>query len=331
MKRVLVTGGAGYIGSHTAKALAIHGFEPVVLDNMSSGHRWAVRWGPLVEGDIADSQLVRDVIRHHRIQSVVHFAANAYVGESVVQPRKYFHNNVTNTLSLLHTVMDSGVRDVVFSSTCATYGQPQSLPIAEDHPQAPVNPYGESKLFVERALRWYGDAYGLRFVCLRYFNAAGADPEGEIGECHDPETHLIPLAIRAAQGSHPALKIFGTDYETSDGTAVRDYIHVCDLADAHVRALKYLDDGGKSVAINLGTGVGYSVRDVQRAIKRVSGFPVPALVRERRPGDPAILVAEAGRARQLLGWKPRFTELDHMIETAWRWHMAERNKVAAAV
>jgi len=331
LKRVLVTGGAGYIGSHTAKALAIHGFEPVVLDNMSSGHRWAVRWGPLVEGDIADSQLVREVILHHQIQAVVHFAANAYVGESVVEPRKYFHNNVTNTLSLLHAVMDSGVRDVVFSSTCATYGQPQSLPIAEDHPQSPVNPYGESKLFVERALRWYGNAYRLRFVCLRYFNAAGADPEGEIGECHDPETHLIPLAIRAAQGSYPALKIFGTDYETPDGTAVRDYIHVCDLADAHVRALKYLEDGGESVAINLGTGVGYSVRDVQSAIKRVSGCPVPTLVRERRPGDPAILVAEAGRARELLGWKPRFTKLDQMIETAWRWHMAERDKVAEAV
>ena len=331
LKRVLVTGGAGYIGSHTAKALAAHGFEPVVLDNLSSGHRWAVQWGPLVEGNIADQKLVKTVIDRHQIEGVIHFAANAYVGESMEQPRKYFHNNVANALSLLHAIIDCGIQYVVFSSTCATYGVPQTLPIDEDHPQSPVNPYGESKLFVERALGWYGKAHEIRFVCLRYFNASGADPEGEIGECHDPETHLIPLAIRAAQCGSPPLKIFGADYDTPDGAAVRDYVHVCDLALAHVRALSYLARGGQSTAINLGTGIGHSVFDIQRAIQRVSGRPVPARVCRRRPGDPAVLVAKADRARKLLGWKPRFTRLEDIVETAWRWHSSEQRAVARAV
>ena len=331
IKRVLVTGGAGYIGSHTAKALASQGFDPVVLDNLSSGHRWAVRWGPLAEGNIADQQLVKAVVTQYRIEAVIHFAANAYVGESILQPGKYFHNNVANTLSLLHAIIDCGIRHVVFSSTCATYGDPQRLPIDEDHPQLPVSPYGESKLFVERALGWYGRAHGIRFVCLRYFNASGADPEGEIGECHDPETHLIPLAIRAAQGGNSSLKIFGADYQTPDGTAVRDYVHVCDLANAHVRALEYLARGADSSVMNLGTGAGHSVRDIQRAIKKVSGRAVPARVCARRPGDPAVLVAKANRARKLLGWRPRFTQLEDIIETAWRWHSAEGNAIAKAV
>lgn len=330
-RRVLVTGGAGYIGSHTAKALACHGFEPVVLDNLSSGHRWAVRWGPLVQGDIGDQQLVRAAIKRHHIEGVIHFAANAYVGESMVQPRKYFHNNVANTLSLLHAIIDCRIRYVVFSSTCATYGIPQKLPIDETHPQTPVNPYGESKLFVERALGWYGKAHEIRFVCLRYFNASGADPEAEIGECHDPETHLIPLGIRAAQVRYPPLKIFGDDYETPDGTAVRDYVHVCDLAAAHVRALMYLSRGGESSAMNLGTGIGHSVREIQRAIKAVSGRVVPASVCARRQGDPGILVAKADKARKVLGWKPRFTQIEEIIETAWRWHSSEQNAVATAV
>lgn len=331
MRRILVTGGAGYIGSHTAKALAMHGYEPIVLDNLSAGHEWAVRWGPLVKGNIANQALVRDTIARHRIQAMIHFAANAYVGESMQHPRKYFQNNVANSVSLLNIALGCGVRHVVFSSTCATYGIPQDLPISEDHPQVPVNPYGESKLFIERALGWYAKAHDMRFVCLRYFNAAGADPEGEIGECHDPETHLIPLAIRAAMGGHPPLKIFGADYETEDGTAVRDYIHVCDLAAAHVRALEYLSRGGESSAINLGTGTGYSVSDVQDAIERVSGRAVPAIVQDRRPGDPAILVAKADKARHVLGWKPRFTEIDEIVETAWRWHCLENAAVGAAV
>jgi UDP-glucose-4-epimerase GalE len=284
-----------------------------------------------VEGNIADQKLVKTVVERHGIEGVIHFAANAYVGESMEQPGKYFHNNVANTLSLLHALLDCGIRHVVFSSTCATYGDPQTLPIEEDHPQSPVNPYGESKLFVERALGWYERAHGIRFVCLRYFNASGADPEGEIGERHDPETHLIPLAIRAAQCGCPPLKIFGADYDTADGTAVRDYVHVYDLAVAHVRALCYLAGGGRSSAMNLGTGTGHSVRDIQRAIQRVSGRPVPARVCGRRPGDPAILVAKADRAGQLLGWKPRFTQLEDIVETAWRWHRSEQRAVARAV
>ena len=331
MRRILITGGAGYIGSHTAKALAACGHQPIVLDNFSSGNRWAVRWGPLVEGSIADGDLVKKTVKRHRIDSVIHFAANAYVGESIEQPRKYFQNNVSNTLAFLHALMDCGVSDVVFSSSCATYGVPRSLPIGEEHPQVPINPYGESKLFIEKVLEWYGSAHGIRFVALRYFNAAGADPDGEIGECHDPETHLIPLAIRAAQGGYPPLKIFGSDYETPDGTAVRDYIHVCDLAVAHVQALEYLAHGGDSTAINLGTSTGHSIRDVQRAIKTVSGRAVPAQIRERRPGDPPILVAKADKARTLLGWKPRFTQLEEIVETAWRWHIAERHLAATAV
>lgn len=324
MRRVLVTGGAGYIGSHTAKALAAAGYQPIVLDNLSSGNRSAVCWGPLEAGNIADESLVRGLIERYDIDSVIHFAANAYVGESMSSPRKYFQNNVTNSLKLLDAIVDCGVRDVVFSSTCATYGIPTSVPIGEDHPQAPVNPYGESKLFIERALNWYGQAYGLRSVCLRYFNAAGADPDGEIGECHDPETHLIPLAIRAAQTGYSPLTIFGSDYETPDGTAVRDYTHVSDLADAHVRALKYLSGGGDSTAINLGTGRGHSVKEVQRAVKRVSGRPAPHVMMPRRAGDPAILVAKAEKARTVLGWEPRYTDLDEIVATAWRWFNSAR-------
>jgi UDP-arabinose 4-epimerase len=328
MKRVLVTGGAGYIGSHTAKALAQNGIEPVVLDNLSMGHLWAVRWGPFVEGDIADSDLIRDTIRRQRIEGLIHFAANAYVGESIVEPRKYFQNNVANTLKLFDAAIEAGLRDMVFSSSCAVYGAPQRVPVDEEHPQSPVNPYGESKLFAERVLKWYAGAHGLRFVALRYFNAAGADPEGEIGESHDPETHLIPLAIGAALGQRPPLKIFGTDYETPDGTAVRDYVHVSDLADAHVRALDYLAHGGTSTAINLGTGSGHSVLDVARAVERVSGGPVPSEFCERRPGDPPALVARADKACEVLGWTPKFPTLEEIVGTAWKWHRAERYATA---
>jgi UDP-arabinose 4-epimerase len=291
---VLVTGGAGYIGSHTCKALAAAGHTPVVLDDLSAGHDWAVRWGPLVVGDIADGALLARVFRDYKVAAVVHFAAHAYVGESVQHPRKYFNNNVAKTLALLDGMLDAGVQRFVFSSTCATYGLPRVLPITEDLPQQPINPYGDSKLMVEKVLRRYGEAYGLRYALLRYFNAAGADPDGEIGEDHEPETHLIPLVIAAAQGRRRALEIFGDDYETTDGTAIRDYVHVCDLADAHVKALDRLIADAESLAVNLGTGEGHSIRDVIAAVERVSGKPVPAIMRPRRPGDPPALVADAG-------------------------------------
>jgi UDP-arabinose 4-epimerase len=319
-RAVLVTGGAGYIGSHTCKVLARAGRLPVALDNLVHGHKAAVRWGPLVEGDIRDRALVEGAIREHRIDAVVHFAGYAYVGESMRDPGKYFGNNVAASLALLEAMHACGIARFVFSSTCATYGIPESLPIGDEHPQRPINPYGESKLFVERALHWYGVAHGLRSVALRYFNAAGADPDGEIGEDHDPETHLIPLAIGAALGRRPPLQIYGTGYPTPDGTAVRDYVHVTDLAEAHVRALDYLDAGGESTAFNLGTGRGYSVREVVAAVERIAGRELPRREAAPRAGDPAILVAEPGRSRKLLGWAPQRSELDAIIATAWRWH-----------
>jgi len=275
-RNVLVTGGAGYIGSHTCKALAAAGYSPVTLDNLAYGHRWAVRWGPFEQADLDDRQAVERVLREHRIGAVIHFAAYAYVGESMTDPGKYFRNNVVNTLNLLEAMRAAGVGRIVFSSTCATYGVPKGVPIAEDHPQLPVNPYGESKLFVERALHWNGVAHGLRWMALRYFNAAGADPDGEIGEDHDPETHLIPLAIEAALGRRPDLQVMGTDYPTADGTAIRDYVHVTDLADAHLRALHHLEGDGPSGALNLGTGRGHSVREVVAMVERVTGRKVGA-------------------------------------------------------
>lgn len=328
--RVLVTGGAGYIGSHTAKALASAGHDPVVFDNLSMGHRWAANWGTFVEGDLVDGELLRKTFREHQIEAVIHFAAFAYVGESVQDPRKYFQNNVVRTLSLLDAMVDSGVDRIIFSSTCATYGIPDRVPIDETHPQAPINPYGDSKLFVERALHWYRVAYGLNWMALRYFNAAGADPDGEIGELHDPETHLIPLVIYAALGRTDPVQIFGTDYPTDDGTAVRDYIHVADLADAHVRGLEYLAGGGESQALNLGTGSGYSVREVVDSVQRVSGKMVPAVEGTRRAGDPPRLVADASKAAEVLGWRPAYTELDDIVRTAWHWHTVGEPKVTRA-
>ncbi|HLJ69003.1 MAG TPA: UDP-glucose 4-epimerase GalE [Chloroflexota bacterium] len=317
--RILVTGGAGYIGSHTAKQLSGAGHEPITFDNLSEGHRRAVKWGPLIEADLGDGGLLRDVMREYRVEAVIHFAASAYVGESVREPRKYFRNNVINALHVLEAMQDAGVPHIVFSSTCATYGVPRHLPISEQHPQAPVNPYGESKLFVERALRWYGVAYGLSWMALRYFNAAGGDPEGQIGEDHYPETHLIPLAVQAALGEIPHLDIFGDDYPTPDGTPIRDYIHVYDLARAHVLALEYLAAGGESQALNLGTGHGHSVRQVVETVERVGGRPVPTRQVGRRAGDPEALVADAAHAQQVLGWTPEYPELGSMVETTWRW------------
>lgn len=318
--RVLVTGGAGYIGCHTARVLVESGFEPVILDNLSRGRREAMAFGTAVEGEIGDRALIARIVREHRVEAVIHFAAFAYVGESVRDPRLYFRNNTLATFDLVDALVESGVRAFVFSSTCATYGNPTVLPLREDHPQTPVNPYGASKLAVEMILRSYGDAYGLRWMALRYFNAAGAHPDGTLGERHDPETHLIPLAIHAALGKGPPLSIFGTDYPSADGTAVRDYIHVLDLADAHVRALRHLAAGGASAAVNLGTGDGHSVRDVMRSVEAVVGRPVPHQLAERRPGDPPELVADPTLARTILAWTPRFVDLREIVETAVRFH-----------
>ena len=325
-KAVMVTGGAGYIGSHAAKALARAGYRPIAYDSLVRGHREAVRWGPLVEGDLADRALVIDTIRRFDITAVMHFAAFAYVGESMTRPDLYFRNNVVNSLGLLEAMRETGVKAMVFSSTCATYGVPEKVPIAEDAPQRPVNPYGESKLMIERALHWHGIAHGLAHVALRYFNAAGADPEGEAGELHEPETHLIPLVLHAALGRRAEIEIYGTDYPTPDGTAIRDYIHVSDLADAHVRALAYLEAGGVSTALNLATGHGCSVREVVAAAERVTGRRVPSREVGRRAGDPAVLVADPTRAKETLGWTPRFSDLDTIIASAWNW---ERGRNAA--
>lgn len=320
VSRILVTGGAGYIGSHTCKALAAAGYAPVVLDDLSAGHRSAVKWGTLVRGDIADRALVSKTLKAFEIEAVIHFAAHAYVGESVAHPRKYFDNNVSRTLRLLDALVDAGIDKVVFSSSCATYGMPHHLPITEGHPQVPINPYGATKLFVEQILHWYEQAYRMRHVILRYFNAGGADPDGELGEDHSPETHLIPLVIAAAQGVNRAIEIFGSDYDTHDGTAVRDYVHVCDLAGAHVRAIERLLAGEASVTANLGTGRGYSIRDVITAVEAIGGRPVPVVAGPRRAGDPAALVADPRRACAMLGWSPQSSDLDTIVRTAWDWH-----------
>ncbi len=320
LQSILVTGGAGYIGSHACKVLARAGYRPVVFDNLSRGHRQAVRWGPLVEGDLADREHLAATLAEHRVSAVLHFAAFAYVGESVAEPALYYRNNLGGTLSLLDAMRDAGVDEIVFSSTCATYGVPERMPIAETAAQLPVNPYGETKLAIERALRWYGKAYGLRSVSLRYFNAAGADPEGEIGELHQPETHLVPLVLQAALRQRPAIDVYGTDYPTPDGTPIRDYIHVQDLAVAHLRALQYLRAGGDSAALNLGTGRGHSVREVIAAAEAVAGCKVPCRAAPRRPGDPPALVADPSRAAELIGWRAEHSDLDTIIRTALAWH-----------
>jgi UDP-arabinose 4-epimerase len=322
---VLVTGGAGYIGSHACKALARAGYEPVSYDNLSRGHRHAVRWGPLVEGDIADRETVAATLEAHRISAVMHFAALAYVGESVTDPALYYNNNVRGTLALLDAMLAAGTKHIVFSSTCATYGLPDAVPIVETMPQRPVNPYGETKLAIERVLHWYGAAYGLGSVALRYFNAAGCDRDGEIGEEHDPETHLIPLVLRAALGSGPPVSIFGTDYPTPDGTAVRDYIHVDDLADAHVRALGHLAGGGENAAVNLASGRGYSVREVIAAVGEAVGRAVPCRETPRRPGDPPALIADPGLAAAVLGWRAQCSDLPTIIRTALAWERRQHN------
>jgi UDP-arabinose 4-epimerase len=320
---VLVTGGAGYIGSHAAKELTRSGYRVVVYDNLSRGHRSAVRWGPLEEGDLLDEDRLHGVLVKHEVQAVLHFAAFAWVGESMQSPEIYFRNNVGGTLSLLNAMRAAKVGRLVFSSTCAVYGSPEIVPIDESNPTAPLNPYGESKLMVEKMLGWESVCHGLKWVALRYFNAAGCDAEGETGESHFPETHLIPSLLEAAQGLRPACPIFGSDYPTPDGTCIRDYIHVTDLADAHIRALRYLENGGVSVAMNLGTGDGYSVNEILAAAEAAAGRPIPIERQPRRPGDPPRLVAAPQRAMQTLGWKPVHSSIENILRTAWAWQQRQ--------
>ncbi len=326
MGAVLVTGGAGYIGSHIVRRLQEDHHHAVVLDDLSEGHRQAVPAELLHVGDFADRDLVTAICRENKVEYVVHMAANCQVGESVENPAKYYRNNLVNSLALLDAVRDAGVKGLVFSSTAAVYGEPVQVPITEDHPTAPTNPYGETKLAFENALEWYRKAYGLRYVALRYFNAAGAHPDGDIGEDHDPESHLVPLIVRAAMNPASPLKVFGTDYPTPDGTCVRDYIHISDLAAAHVLALDAMDQGTvDGASFNLGNGEGFSVRDVIRTVEQVVGKAVPVTDAPRRAGDPAVLVASAGRIREALGWEPRFPDLESIIRTAWNWHRRNPN------
>lgn len=331
---ILIVGGAGYIGAHTCKTLAKHGFTPVTFDNLSSGHLDFVRWGPLVRGDIADVDAVEEACRQWSVKAVIHFAAWASVAESIIDPDKYYGNNVTGTLALLEGMRRAGVLDIVFSSTCAVYGQPEMMPITEATPTAPVNPYGASKLMVERILSDFARAYGIRYTALRYFNAAGADPDGEVGELRDPEPHLIPRAMMALLGHIDDFQICGSDYPTADGSAVRDYIHVMDLAEAHRLALLRLLDGGQNAVMNLGAGGGYSVRQVISRIESITGRSLPAVSGPRRPGDPPTLIADTTFARQQIGFRPVHSDIDRILSTAWSWHQKahpQRHKVSAGV
>ncbi|WP_207477610.1 UDP-glucose 4-epimerase GalE [Arenibaculum pallidiluteum] len=321
MAGVLVTGGAGFVGSHVAKALAARGHRPVVLDDLSQGHRDAVRWGPLEVASLHDTGALEEILARHGIECVIHCAASISVGESVSDPGRYYHNNVRGTLSLLEAMRTAGVGALVFSSTAAVYGTPQAVPLTEDHPIAPINPYGAGKVMAETMMRDFGSAHGLRTVVLRYFNASGADPDGELGERHDPETHAIPLLLFAAMGHRPAFRVFGTDYATPDGTAVRDYVHVSDLAQAHCAAVDRLLSGGSGLTLNLGSGAGTSVATLIEAVRRVTGSAVPVEMAPKRAGDPPVLVADSTRARELLEWRPRFEDVETIVGTAWRWYL----------
>lgn len=317
---VLVTGGAGYIGSHCVAALLDRGVDVVVVDDLSKGHRSAVKGGRLYIGDVADGRFLDGVFSRESIEAVIHFAAYSLVGESMSIPDEYFRNNVTAGLTLIKTMVAHKVPYLVFSSTAATFGEPARVPIEEDDPQVPTNPYGESKLIVEKMLKWCDRAYGLKYCALRYFNVAGARADGSIGEDHRPETHLIPMILSVAQGKRESLKLFGTDYPTEDGTCVRDYIHVEDLIDAHILALDYLKRENVSAAFNLGNGKGFSNRQIIEAARRVTGHPIPVTEEGRRPGDPATLIASSKKATDVLGWKPRYTDVEDIIQTAWSWH-----------
>lgn len=316
---ILVTGGAGYIGSHAARMLDRSGHQVWIYDNLCTGHRGAALSGRLIEGELADGAKLESALQENRIDAVMHFAAFAQVGESVVDPAKYYQNNVLASLTLLEAMRVAGVHRIVFSSTTATYGVPERVPITEDTPQQPINPYGFCKLVIERALADYAHAYGFGFAALRYFNAAGAAPEGDLGEDHHPESHLIPIVLEVALGQRDQITVFGDDYPTPDGTCIRDYIHVDDLSSAHLKALDRLQ-AGKGLHLNLGTGLGYSVREVIDACRRITGHPIPAVVGPRRAGDPPRLIADSSRARAELDWQPRYLELAPIVETAWKWH-----------
>jgi UDP-glucose 4-epimerase len=324
-KVILVTGGAGYIGSHAVKELRKQGYRPVVYDNLSTGHQWAVSKDELIAGDLEDTSHVQQILHQKNPVAVMHFAASSLVSESIERPELYFRNNVINTLNLLEAMLTNGVKYFIFSSTAAVYGIPHHVPIPEDHPLEPVNPYGEGKVFVEKALRWYGEIHGFKYISLRYFNAAGADPEGELGEAHDPETHLIPRILEVALGKRPSIEIYGTDYDTPDGTCIRDYIHVTDLAEAHILALEALLNGHSSRVYNLGNQRGFSVKEVVDVARGVTGHPIPTNESPRRPGDPPVLVAGSERIKNELGWKPQYDDLKTILETAWDWMKREKS------
>ena len=317
---ILVTGGAGYIGSHTVVELLAHGEEVVVVDNLRTGHREAVQGGTFYEGDLNDRAFLDSVFQKHEIEAVIHFAASSLVGESVQIPLTYYENNLIASHTLVSAMIEHGVKKIVFSSTAATYGEPEQIPIREDSSTNPTSPYGETKLAMEKMFRWSDGPYGLKSISLRYFNAAGAHPEGHIGEDHTPESHLIPIILQVALGQREAIGIYGDDYPTEDGTCIRDYIHVMDLANAHWLALDYLRKNEKSDVFNLGNGTGFSVKQVIDEAREVTSHPIPAKVRERRAGDPAVLIASSDRAREVLGWKPKYNDLKTIIETAWNWH-----------
>ena len=322
---ILVTGGAGYIGSHTVLYLKDQGEEVVILDDFSNGHRRAILDSPYYEGTIHDEDILDRVFTENKIDAVIHFAASSLVGESVINPLFYYENNVVGTIQLLKKMVEYKVRNIVFSSTAATYGEPQSIPIKEEDPTEPTNPYGETKLSIEKLLKWNDQAYGVKSVCLRYFNAAGADPKGRIGEEHNPETHLIPIVLQVALKQREYLKVFGDDYNTEDGTCIRDYIHVMDLAQAHYLAMKRIRDLEESKIYNLGNGQGFSVKEVLETCRKVTGEYIEAKVSPRRTGDPAVLIASSDKAKQELGWKPQYTELETMVKHAWQWYLKHPN------
>jgi len=321
MKKILVTGGAGYIGSHAVRALLSHGKEVLVIDNLDKGHREAIPKEILIEGDLRDGAFLRGVFQNNPIESVMHFAADSYVGESIENPGKYYENNILSSLNLLHAMQKYGVANIIFSSTAAVYGKGNGKPLKEVDSAKPINPYGFTKHIVERMLSDFADAHGLRFVALRYFNAAGADPKGDIGESHVPETHLIPLTLAVAAGKLPALTVFGNDYSTPDGTCLRDYVHVTDIADAHSRALSYLEQGGASTILNVGNNKGYSVLEVIKTAEKITGKTIPTIISNRRAGDPALLLCDNSRIQQILHWEPKLSSIENIIETAWRWEL----------
>ncbi|HIH62236.1 MAG TPA: UDP-glucose 4-epimerase GalE [Methanobacteriales archaeon] len=323
---IFIVGGAGYIGSHVNKFLSNKGYKTLIFDNLSKGHEEFVKWGEFIKGDLKDRRLLDRIFREYDISAVMHFAALTDVRESIQDPRSYYKNNVKNTLNLIEAMQKSNVKNFIFSSTCAVYGNPIKVPITEDHPCNPISPYGRSKLMIENILEDYSNAYDFNYVSLRYFNAAGADPQTEIGEWHKPETHLIPIILDVAIGKRENVQIFGTDYPTPDGTCIRDYIHVMDLADAHYRALKFLEED-KSGIFNLGNGDGFSVKEIIETCREVTGKKIPAIESQRRPGDPPRLIGSSKKAREILGWKPKFTSIKSIIETAWEWHQKLNNEI----